>query len=126
MTATTASLDAARAAWGNDLPDWVETLAIECDRTSQNRVAKRMQRSASAISQVLNRKYNADLTQMEGRVRGVFQEQTVACPSLGAMPTQVCQDWRVKGRTFLLGDPQRVRMYRACLKCPRNIKEPSQ
>lgn len=120
------SLEVARSAWGTDLPDWVETLAIECDRSSQNKVSKQLKRSASAVSQVLNRKYGADLSEMEGRVRGVFQEQTVACPSMGAMPTQVCQDWRVKSRTFLLGDPQRVRMFRACLKCPRNKKDAAQ
>lgn len=113
-------LDVARGAWGADLPDWVETLAIECGKSSQAKVAKALGRSAGAISLILNRKYNADLGAMEERVRGVFQQQVVACPALGNMPTQVCQDWRIKSRTFVLGNPQRTRMYRACLRCPRN------
>jgi hypothetical protein len=33
----TAPLDVARAAWGEALPDWVEALALECGRSSQNR-----------------------------------------------------------------------------------------
>lgn len=116
-------LDIARAAWGEDLPDWVETLAIECGKTSQNKVAKRLGRSASAVSQLLNRKYQADLAAMEERFRGVFENQTVACPALGEMPVQACQDWRVKARVFQIGNPLRVRMYRACMTCPRNKKE---
>lgn len=113
-------LDIARAAWGEDLPDWVETLAIQCGKTSQAQVARELGRSAAAVSQILNRKYSADLSAMEERVRGVFQHLVISCPALGNMPMHVCQDWRAKGRTFLLGNPQRSRMYRACLKCPRN------
>lgn len=116
-------LDIARAAWGADLPDWIETLAIQCGLTSQSKVAKRLDRSPSAISQILNRKYNADYSTIEERVRGVFEEQTVLCPALGQMPLQTCQDWRVKARVFQLGNPQRVRMHHACRKCPRNQKE---
>ena len=118
-------LDIARGAWGDDLPDWVETLAIQCGLTSQNQVAKKIGRSASAISQILNHKYGADLANIEERVRGVFQEQTVLCPSLGQMPLQTCQDWRAKARAFQLGNPLRARMYRACHKCPRNQKDTS-
>ena len=33
------SLIRARAVWPDPIPDWVETLALECDRTSQNKVA---------------------------------------------------------------------------------------
>ena len=46
-------LDIARDAWGDALPDWVETLAIECGKSSQNKVAKRIDRSATLISRVL-------------------------------------------------------------------------
>lgn len=116
-------LDIARAAWGEDLPDWVETLAIECGKTSQSRVAKKLGRSASLVSQVLNRKYGGELTAIEERFRGVFDHCTLACPALGTMPLQDCQDWRAKARVFQTGNPLRVRMYRACLSCPRNRKE---
>ena len=116
-------VDIAREAWGADLPDWLEALAHECRKTSQNKVAARLGRSSAMISQVLRRKYPGDLVSLEERFRGVFQNMLVECPALGEVQAQICQDWRAKGRTFVLGNPQRVRMYRACFHCPRNKKE---
>ena len=49
--------ETARAAWGAAIPDWIETLARECDLTSQNQVARRLGRSASLVSNVLRNKY---------------------------------------------------------------------
>jgi hypothetical protein len=114
------ALDVAREAWGDDLPDWVEALAIECVKSSQNKVAERLGRSAAMISQILRCKYPGDLQAFEERFRGVFQAQALECPALGAIPTNECQDWRLKGKTFAIGNPQRTRMYRACANCPRN------
>lgn len=116
-------LEIARAAWGEALPDWVEALAVECGATSQNRVAARMERSASLISQVLSRKYNADLSAIEERFRGVFLAGRLECPALGTLPLHECQDWRAKARVFAPGNPTRVRMFRACAACPRNARE---
>ncbi|AZB57239.1 hypothetical protein EBL89_18275 [Cereibacter sphaeroides] len=112
-------LDIARASWGDDLPDWIETLAIECGKTSQNKVAGLLDRSPTVISQLLRRKYPGNLPGLEERVRGVFQSAVVRCPALGTMPAHVCQDWRAKGAEFQTGNPLRVRMYRACRTCPR-------
>ncbi|MBO4168901.1 hypothetical protein [Cereibacter azotoformans] len=113
-------LDIAREAWGDDMPDWIETLAIECGKTSQNKVAARLERSATMISQALRRKYQGDLEALAERVRGVFEDAVIRCPALGTMPAHVCQDWREKTRTFQTGNPLRVRMYRACSLCARN------
>lgn len=119
----TGPLENARAAWGEELPDWVQTLAIACARTSQAKVARQLGRSASLVSAVLAAKYNGDLAAVEDRVRGVFQETTIACPAIGTMPTHECQDWRAKARQFQSGNPLRVRMYRACHRCPRLKKD---
>lgn len=116
-------LEIARSAWGDDLPEWVEALAIECAATSQNKVASRMGRSAALISQVLRAKYPADLRAVEEVFRGVFQEARVSCPALGTIPANECQDWRRRTRTFASGNPLRVRMFRACAHCPRNMKD---
>ena len=62
-------LDKARAAWGDDMPDWVETLAIECGKTSQNKVAKQLGRSATTISLILGRTYPGEMVSMAERVR---------------------------------------------------------
>lgn len=116
-------LERAQAAWGEALPDWVAALAIECGQSSQARVAKRLDRSPTIVSQVLSRTYPADLATIEDRVRGLLLNACVQCPALGKIPTQDCQDWREKGRVFSLGNPLRTRMYRACGTCARNRKE---
>jgi hypothetical protein len=115
-------IDVARAAWGEPLPDWVETLAIACGQSSQAQVAKQLGRSGAVISQVLRNAYPAATAGIEDRVRGVFLDGAVACPALGEVPVHECQDWRVLARTFAMGSPLRSRMWRACLNCPRNRK----
>lgn len=117
-------LDIARTAWGEALPDWVEAMALECAATSQNRVATVMNRSAALISQVLRAKYAGSMAAVEEVFRGAFQQALVACPALGTLPANECQDWRRKGRTFHPGNPLRRDMYRACAACPRNRAEP--
>ena len=119
----TGPLENTRAAWGCEIPDWIETLAIECGRSSQTKVARALDRSGAMISQTLANKYPGDLSALEDRVRGVFMDAKVDCPAMGAMPMQICQDWRAKSKTFAWGNPQRTRMYRACNGCPRNHKE---
>lgn len=114
------ALDTARAAWGADLPDWIEVLAIACARTSQAAVARQLDRTGAVVSQVLRNSYPARLDRIEERVRGVLMAGTVDCPALGALRTDQCQDWREKAREFVLAGPLRSRMYRACLTCPRN------
>lgn len=125
MSAPLTPLDMARASWGEDLPDWVETLAIECGRSSQIDVARKLERSGAVISQVLRNKYPADTRQIEDRVRGVFLAGQVECPGLGTIATHLCQDWRGKAGTFAIGNPLRTRMFRACNACPRH-KSPLQ
>ncbi|MCA3486520.1 MAG: hypothetical protein IOC84_04465 [Rhodobacter sp.] len=118
-----APIEVARTAWAGSLPDWVEALALECGRTSQNKVAERLGRSAAMVSQILRNKYPGDLTGFEERFRGVFQAQALECPALGLIPSHECQDWRVKSRVFAVGNPLRRRMFLVCPACPRNRSE---
>jgi hypothetical protein len=76
-------LETAREHWGAALPDWVEVLALECGRSSANKVAELLDRSPAVISQVLRNKYTADTSRFEERVRGVFLDANVACPDTG-------------------------------------------
>lgn len=118
----TTPLDIARNAWGADLPEWVEALAIECGKTSQSRVATQMNRSGALISNVLRNKYPGSLSAVEEVFSGVFQHALLDCPALGNIPTNQCQDWRRKSHSFATGNPLRTRMFRACGQCPRNRK----
>lgn len=112
-------MDIARNAWGDDIPDWVATLAKECGLSSQNKVAKQLNRSAALVSTVLRNKYLGDMVAVEEVVRGVFMDSTVICPALGELSTAQCRDWMVKSRAFSNENSERVRMYRACRSCPR-------
>lgn len=116
-------VETARAAWGDDLPEWVAAMARECAATSQNKVAARLGRSASLVSLVLRAKYPGDLRAVEELFRGAFMAETVNCPALGALPLHECRGWRAKARVFANSNSLRVRMYRACHSCPRNRKE---
>lgn len=109
----------ARAAWGEGIPDWVLTLANACAAASQNKVAARLNRSASLVSAVLAAKYQGDLEAVEEVVRGVFEAATVECPALGTVPANECRDWQRKCRSFNPVNALRRDMYRACTRCPR-------
>lgn len=115
----TSPLETARAAWGNELPDWVEALAKECAATSQNKVASRLGRSAALVSQVLRNKYGADLEGVEQVFRGVFENLTTQCPALGTLPANECRDWQMKAHRFVNTNSLRRDMFRACNSCPR-------
>ncbi len=111
-----------REAWGEALPEWVEAMAYECAKSSQNRVAAQLGRSAALVSQVLRRKYTGDLLAVEDLFNGVFRGDRVQCPALGLLPLNECRDWRVKARKFVNVNTLRVQMYRACGQCPKNHK----
>ncbi|WP_156317656.1 hypothetical protein [Cypionkella psychrotolerans] len=113
------AMDLARAAWPAPMPDWIEALAIACTVTSQAKVATRLGRTGGMISQLINNKYPASTDPIEERVRGVLLNGKVQCPSLGALPVNQCQDWRLMAKDFQVGNPTRTRMFRACRRCPR-------
>lgn len=117
-------VEIAHAAWGDAVPEWVLGLARECAASSQNQVAKRMNRSASLISAVLRAKYQGSMEAVEEVYRGVFENAVVVCPALGAIPANDCRDWQRHALRFVNINSERVRMYRACRACPTFKKEP--
>lgn len=118
-------LETARTAWGPDVPDWIEALASECAKSSQNKVAVKIDLSAGLVSAVLHKKYAGDMRRVEETVRGIFMAETLMCPALGVIGLNICQDWRRKARHFSPHNTSRVRMRRACRDCPKNAEDPS-
>lgn len=112
-----APMENARAAWGDDLPDWVEWLAQECAATSQGAVARILGRNPSLVSQILHRKYAASYRPLEELVRGRLMREMVQCPARQFIPKDECQDWRKKAVKFSGHNSERVRMMRACRRC---------
>lgn len=108
--------------WGEDAPDWIVALAEACQSASQSRVAERIGRSPTVVSQVLRAKYPGDLRAVADLVRGALMSGTVECPALGLLPTHECRGWMARARTFGNTNALRVRMYRACRACSRFSK----
>lgn len=113
-------VEIARAAWGEELPDWVLMLAEEADRTSQSGAARRIGRSAALVSHVLRGNYAGRLDLIEEVVRARIAPTAIDCPVLGGTDSGVCLDWRTRSRAFQPNNRLAVMMYRACRGCPRN------
>jgi DNA-binding transcriptional regulator YdaS (Cro superfamily) len=114
-----ANLDKARAAFGAALPEWIEVLSRECDRTSQTAVAKRLGVSNTAVSQIISGSYAGVWANIEARARGVYLQETVDCPELGEIGRERCaaeQKKSHRGTSAL-----RTRLYHACRSgCPHS------
>lgn len=113
----------AEEAWGTPLPDWIRSLALASQRTSQSKAAAELDRSPAVVSTVLRKKYAGSYDRIEERVRGVFMDGRMECPGMGLIPSHECQDWREKAKVFAPGNPTRARMFRACRKCPVFTRE---
>ncbi len=118
MSAPDTALDRAKAAWGEPLPDWIEELALECDRTNQAAVARRLERSPALVSNVLQNKY-PNMSAIEPVVRGVLMKATVNCPVVGDLATDTCL--KHQRATWAPHNPQRIQFYKACRnQCPHS------
>lgn len=111
-------ITAAEEAWGSPLPDWIRSLALACERSSQSKVSAQLDRSPAVVSTVLRKVYKGSYDRIEERVRGILMDGRVDCPGMGQLPSHECQDWREKARVFAPGNPTRTRMFRACRRCP--------
>jgi hypothetical protein len=115
----TIALDRARAAWGADVPAWVEALARACDGSSQSRVAKRIGYSAATLSYVLNFRYSGDLGAVEQAVKGALMAETVNCPVVGELASDACLGHQKA--PWAPHNPQRIAFFRACRAgCPHS------
>ena len=112
MTEKTTSRDGAREAWGDNIPDWVEILAEECDRTSQARTGRAVGYSNGAINAVLKNTYKGDVGSVEEAVRGKLMAKSVECPVDGEITTNICI--KSQRQPLLATSNRRVRLFRAC------------
>lgn len=102
----------AQAAWGADLPDWVEALAEEATRTSGAAAARRIGYSQAVVSHVFARSYTGDLARVADKVRGALMGSTVVCPVLGEIGRDRCLDEQRK--PFSATSSIRSKLFRAC------------
>jgi len=110
----------AQDAWGETVPDWIEFLIRECDQTSQNRVAKRLELSAAVVSQSIRNSYAGNLSRIESIVRDTYMNAPMECPALGGeVESPTCLKWRRRADKLESSSPMRVMMFNACRGCPR-------
>jgi len=117
-------LDRAKKAWGADIPDWVEALAIAADKApSQAELNKQLKfKSASVISGVLGRTYPGKTDKIEQTVRGALMNETVRCPMLGVLAKDVCVQNQKK--KFTSANPRAAQLWTACRsRCPNALPE---
>ena len=111
-------VDKVREAYGEPA-DWLIELANLADRDGLAGAEKIIGYSRSAISNVLNNKYQkGDTGRVEQMVRGILMSETVDCPVLGAMARNVCLDWQK--RPYTDASALHIRMHRACKVCPNS------
>lgn len=102
--------------WGAEAPSWIKRMAAECDKTSQNVVAKKIGRTSAVISQILNNKYGAGLDNTQQRFEAVFGGGPYQCPVLGEISGERClkeQEAPYRNYNHVVVD-----LYRACRRCP--------
>jgi len=104
----------AKATWG-EVPDWVQALAVACDRTSQGVVAKQLGISGAVVNQAIGNAYKGRVDRIETRVRGELMRATVLCPVIGPISTRDCLDNQKRG--FRATNPLRVKLSRTCPTC---------
>lgn len=93
----------------------LELLRRQCEEMGQSAVARQLDYSASAISQILGGKYKGNLKAVLNRVEEVFGQTMIKCPLLGNISLGDCSFNR--RRPFAATNPMRVKLYRECQVC---------
>jgi hypothetical protein len=110
------AIQKAEAAWGERMPAWVRALAEACGERGMRKVAARLDVSPAIISLAVN-KERENLEWIKGKVEAVLMVTIVACPVLGVMGKNECE--QEQARPFSGANPLRVQLYRACRNgCP--------
>lgn len=95
--------------------DLMTLLRQKISETSQAHVARMLEISGSALSQLMGGTYKAAPDSILERVREVYGGISVECPVLGEITLARCA--QEQKRPFAATNPQRVRLYRECRTC---------
>ena len=107
------AVETAMRAWGEAMPDWIESLAAACDKGSQRKIAALLGVSPALINLLINNKYAPRSHEaMEARVRGKLMMSIIPCPVLGVIGRIDCL--REQARPLVTCNPVSVQLYRAC------------
>jgi hypothetical protein len=90
-------------------------LKQKIEESSQANVARMLEISGSALSQIMSGTYKAAPDAILERVREVYGGVSVQCPVLGEIT--LARSAQEQKRPFAATNPQRVRLYRECRTC---------
>lgn len=96
--------------------DWLTLLRNKAKEKGRRQVEQDVGFSKTTLSQVLNEKYAGNLDNVKEKVIAAYTDVEVNCPVLGDIPVRRCLSEQVK--PFTPSNPQRVRLYKACMSCP--------
>lgn len=99
---------------------WFIALKQALETQSQATVAGQCGISGTAVNQVLKGNYPGSITNVSEKVKGALLKESVSCPVLDTITTDICASHRNKG--FMPNNPMRVSLFKACQKCPNNPK----
>lgn len=97
---------------------WFEQLKRAVDESSCADVARRIGVSRSAISLLVNNKYQGDTSRMAVRIKEYFSR--VICPESGLQISRA--QCRANVGNVPTSSPAAVRQWKACRKCPHQPK----
>lgn len=119
------AIETAKQHWGENMPDWIEVLASEADKSSQNKIAQKIGKSSAAISQVLKNIYPGTIENVEAAVRANLMNSSHECPVFGTILIRECLE--NQSRPFCgSGNPNKIRLFRACRNCNFNKRQGEQ
>jgi len=117
-------IEKASNAWSGDMPVWVRELALEANRTTQAKAAKKIGYSSAVLSHVFANNYPGDLASVEAKVRGALMGETVVCPVVGEIGRDRCLNEQAMPHTG--ASSIRARLYRACRSGCENSRHKSE
>lgn len=113
------AIETAKINWGEKLPDWIEVLATESDKTSQAQTARKIGYSPAAVNCVLKNNYKGTIGNVEAKVRTHLMNAVHACPVYGSILIREC--FENQNQPFASsGNPTKIRLYKACQNCQFN------
>jgi len=118
LNASSTNAERAAAAWGENVPAWVQLLATACDADNQRMVGDRLNKSSGYISRLINRSYAGSYEEAERLVRAAYGGEEVTCPLYGPIPLSSCM--RARRRKTPARNTLHQQYAATCPTCPNN------
>lgn len=115
------SIAIAKAAWGQNPPQWVMQIATACTASSQSAVGAKIGYSNGTISQVLAKKYPGNYQNVQQKVEQYLSGNGIQCPTAGNIQKPQCTAYQ--RQPYNASNPAKVVQYKACRSgCPHADK----